>query len=66
LFLTETQQRIRDLRHMTVLTRQRFWGIPGFYSSLVAGSIPVEGLSAKYSGCFTFTPYCQTEFTHEL
>jgi len=26
------------------------------YSSLVEGAIPAEGLSAKYSGCFKFTP----------
>jgi hypothetical protein len=28
------------------------------HSSRVAGSIPVEGLSAKYSWCLKFTPYC--------
>lgn len=30
------------------------------YSSLEAGSMPVEGLSAKYSWCFTFTPYSRS------
>lgn len=51
---------------MIILTRQRSSRLAGFYSSLVAGSIPVKGLSAYYAGCFTITPYCQTEFIHWL
>jgi len=39
-------------------TLRTSWPNP-IYSSLVEGAIPAEGLSAKYSGCFKFTPCCR-------
>ena len=45
-------------KYMAVLLNHEHQRQQTDHSSRVAGSIPVDGLSAKYSWCLTFTPYC--------
>ena len=61
---TRISSNIRADRSTTY--KQVITGSNSNYSSLEAGSIPVDGLSAKYSWCFTFTPYCSFQRTQQL